>query len=107
MLSYNFKIVPHWTSINPERVLRILVVPGTEELSGDDDVAATPPRHMSNMRFSDRARAGPKPKLKRPKILKRRGSRSHQIGGKDWGERCIDVFEVIAQIGEGGVSIRT
>ena len=22
-------------------------------------------------------------------------------GGKDWGERCVDVFEVIDQIGEG------
>lgn len=22
-------------------------------------------------------------------------------GGKDWGERCVDVFEFIAQIGEG------
>lgn len=38
-------------------------------------------------------------KRKRPTILHRRNSRSHAI--KDWGERCVDVFEVIAQIGEG------
>ena len=45
----------------------------------------------------------PRPKLKRPKILhRRRGSKnSMQTGGKDWGERCVDVFEMIAQIGEG------
>lgn len=38
-------------------------------------------------------------KRKRPTILHRRNSRSQAI--KDWGERCVDVFEVIAQIGEG------
>lgn len=49
----------------------------------------------------------PQPKLKRPKILnKRRSSRNSHLpmsasGGKDWGERCVDVFEVITQIGEG------
>lgn len=49
----------------------------------------------------------PQPKLKRPKILnKRRSSRNSHLpmsasAGKDWGERCVDVFEVIAQIGEG------
>lgn len=79
------------------------VIPGTEELSGDDDVANTPPRLFNNFRMGDRSRnTGPKPRLKRPKILKRRGSRNFQaISGKDWGERCVDMFEVIAQIGEG------
>lgn len=47
----------------------------------------------------------PRPKLKRPKILhRRRGSKntaSSATGGRDWGERCVEVFEVIAQIGEG------
>lgn len=38
-------------------------------------------------------------KRKRPTILHRRNSRSQ--AAKDWGERCVDVFEVIAQIGEG------
>ncbi|XP_003704023.2 cyclin-dependent kinase 12 isoform X2 [Megachile rotundata] len=75
------------------------VVPGSEDLSGEDDPNATPPRLKVE-------RVPPKPKLKRPKILKRRGSRNCHTpmsasGGKDWGERCVDVFEVIAQIGEG------
>ncbi|XP_023288505.1 cyclin-dependent kinase 12 isoform X3 [Orussus abietinus] len=75
------------------------VVPGSEELSGEDDPAISPPRAKID-------RVAPKPKLKRPKILKRRGSRNCHLpmsatGGKDWGERCVDVFEVIAQIGEG------
>ncbi|EZA62427.1 Cyclin-dependent kinase [Ooceraea biroi] len=75
------------------------VVPGSEDLSGEDDPNATPPR-------SKVERVAPKPKLKRPKILKRRGSRNCHTpmsasGGKDWGERCVDVFEFITQIGEG------
>ncbi|XP_071653021.1 uncharacterized protein Cdk12 isoform X3 [Temnothorax longispinosus] len=75
------------------------VVPGSEDLSGEDDPNATPPRLKVE-------RVAPKPKLKRPKILKRRGSRNCHApmsasGGKDWGERCVDVFEFIAQIGEG------
>jgi len=78
---------------------KIVVVPGSEDLSGEDDPNATPPRLKVE-------RVTPKPKLKRPKILKRRGSRNCHApmsasGGKDWGERCVDVFEFITQIGEG------
>jgi cyclin-dependent kinase 12/13 len=45
----------------------------------------------------------PKPKLKRPRILSRKREDPGPMapGGRDWGERCVDVFEVIAQIGEG------
>ncbi|KAJ8952123.1 hypothetical protein NQ318_018459 [Aromia moschata] len=75
------------------------VIPGTEELSGDDDVVTTPPRN--NTKIVEKAKPAPKPKLKRPTILKRKGSRNFQTSGKDWGERCVDMFEVIAQIGEG------
>lgn len=74
-----------------------VVVPGTEELSGDDDMASTPPRQSKK----DERGKGPKPRLKRPKILKHRGSRTLHNTGKEWGERCVDVFQVIAQIGEG------
>ncbi|XP_065339359.1 cyclin-dependent kinase 12 isoform X1 [Cloeon dipterum] len=44
-----------------------------------------------------------KMKLKRPKILSRDIYDLGPMapGGKDWGERCVDVFEVIDQIGEG------
>ncbi|XP_060529728.1 cyclin-dependent kinase 12 isoform X2 [Cylas formicarius] len=76
------------------------VIPGTEELSGDEeDLASTPPRN--NLKIVERPKPVIKPKLKRPRILKRRGSRSFQTCGKDWGERCVDMFEVIAQTGEG------
>lgn len=34
----------------------------------------------------------------RPKIINRRRSES---SSGDWGERCVDVFQIIAQIGEG------
>lgn len=78
-----------------------VVIPGTEELSGDDDVTNTPPRIFNN-KLGEKSKTPPKPRLKRPKILKRRGSRNFQaVSGKDWGERCVDMFEVIAQIGEG------
>lgn len=70
------------------------VVPGTEELSGEEDITLTPPR------VGNKIKNLPKPKFKRPKILKRRGSKSLQLQ-RDWGERCVDVFEVINQIGEG------
>lgn len=72
----------------------VVVSAGAEDLSGDDD-GSTPPR-------DGRDRRAARPKLKRPKILKRRGSRSLQaITRPDWGERCVDVFEMINQIGEG------
>lgn len=78
------------------------VVPGTEELSGDEEGAGTPPRLPKRGGDERRGGAGPRPKLKRPKILKKGGARGgHQREGKEWGERCVDVFEVIAQIGEG------
>ncbi|XP_049823936.1 cyclin-dependent kinase 12 isoform X3 [Aethina tumida] len=74
------------------------LVTGTEELSGDEDITTTPPRNSK----IDKSKQALKPKYKRPKILRRRGSRSFQaISGKDWGERCIDMFEVKEQIGEG------
>ncbi|XP_044753976.1 cyclin-dependent kinase 12 isoform X1 [Coccinella septempunctata] len=75
------------------------VVPGTEDLSGDE-LVTTPPRNDSK---ANEKKIAPKPELKRPKILKRRGSRNNvtTMCGKDWGERCVDMFEVIAQIGEG------
>nr|XP_040220743.2 cyclin-dependent kinase 12 isoform X2 [Anopheles coluzzii] len=42
----------------------------------------------------------------RPRILNRRHSRNMTApmsasGGKDWGERCVEVFDMLEQIGEG------
>nr|CAH7767721.1 unnamed protein product [Callosobruchus chinensis] len=77
------------------------VIPGTEELSGDDDIPTTPPRNNLHPKVEKLPKITPKPKLKRPTILKRKGSRVVHTSFRDWGERCVDMFEVIAQIGEG------
>lgn len=72
------------------------MVPGSEDLSGDDDYTSSPnPQNRSKSNSSMRREI----KRKRPTILNRRDSRSQPV--KDWGERCVDVFEVITQIGEG------
>ncbi|XP_055306762.1 cyclin-dependent kinase 12 isoform X2 [Sitodiplosis mosellana] len=85
------------------------MVPGSEDLSGDDDYISSPVTsghsssfkqnnsvlHVNSGGISNKKDV----KRKRPTILHRRNSRSQTI--KDWGERCVDVFEVIAQIGEG------
>jgi cyclin-dependent kinase 12/13 len=82
------------------------VVPGSEELSADEDTILTPPPPVvvPEKLAKSSNKVMPRPKLKRPKILRRRGSKntaSLATGGRDWGERCVEVFEVIAQIGEG------
>lgn len=44
----------------------------------------------------------PNVKIKRPKVLHRkRGAKSAAASPIDWGEQCVDMFEVINQIGEG------
>lgn len=44
----------------------------------------------------------PNVKIKRPKVLhRRRGAKSAAASPIDWGEQCVDMFEVINQIGEG------
>ncbi|XP_049873608.1 cyclin-dependent kinase 12 isoform X2 [Pectinophora gossypiella] len=87
------------------------VIPGSEELSGDELDGSTPPPasrrdQYSHMFTSKRARDSTGPKLKRPRILKRRGSKVVPVAtpthhAKDWGEKCVDGFQVITQIGEG------
>ncbi|XP_048478363.1 cyclin-dependent kinase 12 isoform X8 [Plutella xylostella] len=91
------------------------VIPGSEELSGDELDGSTPPpasrRDQYSHVFSSRqgARGDPNAagsKLKRPRILKRRGSKVVPVAtpthhAKDWGEKCVDGFQVITQIGEG------
>lgn len=88
------------------------VIPGSEELSGDELDGSTPPpasrrdhySHVFSSRKTARDNAGCK--LKRPRILKRRGSKVVAVAtpahhAKDWGEKCVDGFQVITQIGEG------
>ncbi|XP_026287752.1 cyclin-dependent kinase 12 isoform X1 [Frankliniella occidentalis] len=79
------------------------VVGGSEDFSADEDGPQTPPppTSMSKLNVGKPAKG----KLKRPKIVnKHRPSRNSMMpatGGKDWGERCVDMFDVITQIGEG------
>lgn len=74
----------------------------SDDLSGDED-QATPPRNSASVLARQRLQHRPKPKLKRPRIVSRKKELPGPMapGGRDWGERCVDVFEVIAQIGEG------
>lgn len=68
------------------------VIAGTEELSPDDDALSTPPLTRSAL-----------PKLRsatvRPRILN--AKRHDRTSLEDWSERCVEVFDIIAQIGEG------
>lgn len=78
------------------------MVPGSEDLSGDDEIIGSPPSTAARQTSGNSKGATkkePTVRRKRPTILGRRNSRSQAI--RDWGERCVDVFEVIAQIGEG------
>ncbi|XP_050351183.1 cyclin-dependent kinase 12 isoform X4 [Nymphalis io] len=87
------------------------VIPGSEELSGDELDGSTPPpapraTHSYSHVFSARKAGNAGSKLKRPRILKRRGSKVVPVAtpthhAKDWGEKCVDGFQVITQIGEG------
>lgn len=68
----------------------VSVVPGSKDLSGDDNPNLTPRLKAE--------RDQSKLKLKRPKILKRRDWRDCQqptVGGRDWSERSVKVFKVI------------
>ncbi|XP_013119253.2 cyclin-dependent kinase 12 [Stomoxys calcitrans] len=82
------------------------MVPGGEDLSGDDELINSPEDfdNVSNStsiqvgKLEKAAKSTNDAKRKRPIILNRRDSRNNV---RDWGERCVDVFEMIAQIGEG------
>lgn len=78
------------------------MVPGSEDVSGDE--LEMSPRQGTGANGSHLT-PNKKPKVfKRPIILNRRNSRSAVgpgPGGLDWGERSVDVFEVLVQIGEG------
>ncbi|XP_046436885.1 cyclin-dependent kinase 12-like isoform X4 [Daphnia pulex] len=73
------------------------VVSGAEELSPDEDMSGmTPP---SNPDGSASTIKGPRPKSLRPVIYGKKLLES--MTAKDWGVRCVDTFEMVAQIGEG------
>lgn len=65
-------------------------IAGTEELSDDDEVLM--------------AKKIKKARMQRPKIINRRPSRGldDESGANcEWGGRCVEAFEIMAQIGEG------
>lgn len=85
------------------------MVPGSEDLSGDDELINSPEdfdnlggagsgTDSKSSTTNTKNKNSTEPKRKRPVILNRRDSRNNV---RDWGERCVDVFEMIAQIGEG------
>lgn len=72
-------------------------VPGTEDLS-DDENDASLARKVNNKIRGNGTAISVSAKIQRPKIINRRLSRGPD---GDWGERCVEVFQIIAQIGEG------
>lgn len=86
----------------PSKKVRLLdmpmppMIPGTEDLSNDEN----------DIMFGRKPQRGVKgngtAKTARPKIIMRRRS-DNAVG--DWGERCVDVFQIMAQIGEGNLII--
>lgn len=83
----------------PSKKMRLLDMPmppmiaGTEDLSNDENDVMFG-RKASKLNAKGNGTA----KVERPKIINRR--RSDSAAG-DWGERCVEVFQIMAQIGEG------
>lgn len=83
----------------PSKKMRLLdmpmppLIPGTEDLSNDENDAMFG-RKKANVKGNGTA------KTPRPKIINRRRS-DNSVG--DWGERCVEKFEIMAQIGEGKI----
>lgn len=83
----------------PSKKMRLLDMPmppmiaGTEDLSNDENDVMF---GRKTQKFS--VKGNGTAKVERPKIINRR--RSDSAAG-DWGERCVEVFQIMAQIGEG------
>lgn len=67
------------------------MIAGTEELSPDDDMSTPPLSRLGH--YKSRS------SVARPKILN--AKRHDRTPLEDWSERCVEVFDIIAQIGEG------
>lgn len=83
----------------PSKKMRLLdmpmppMIPGTEDLSNDEnDSMFGKKSQKSGVKGNGTA------KVTRPKIIMRRRS-DNAVG--NWGERCVEVFKIMAQIGEG------
>lgn len=81
---------PPPTTSKKIKLTELPMPPGTEELSDDDEVML--------------AKKIKKARMQRPKIINRRPSRGldDENGANcEWGGRCVEAFEIMAQIGEG------
>ena len=70
------------------------VVEGAEDLSSEEDLSL--PAKVDD---DIGVRRGPRPKSVRPTICGKK--RAENTSAEDWGVRCVDTFEMVAQIGEG------
>ncbi|EAA13162.4 AGAP004780-PA [Anopheles gambiae str. PEST] len=84
------------------------MVPGSEDLSGEEDIGSPllPSNRDTIQNLTPSGQTAGKAPVARPRILNRRHSRNMTApmsasGGKDWGERCVEVFDMLEQIGEG------
>ena len=76
------------------------VIDGTEDLSPDEESALSPGLLLDRQPvLQPPQQIRNKPSAPRPKILNRK--RQDRIHPEDWSERCVEVFDTIAQIGEG------
>jgi hypothetical protein len=83
----------------PSKKMRLLDMPMPPMISGTEDLS----NDENDSMFGRKSQKGSvkgngTAKVVRPKIIMRRRS-DNAVG--DWGERCVDVFRIIAQIGEG------
>ncbi|KAB7494369.1 Cyclin-dependent kinase 12 [Armadillidium nasatum] len=78
------------------------MIDGSETLSPDDTGQSPGVLSLSSLSSGNIIKnmvPRPKPSSHRPKILnKKRHDRTHP---EDWSERCVEVFDILAQIGEG------
>ncbi|KAK9501455.1 hypothetical protein O3M35_012174 [Rhynocoris fuscipes] len=107
------KTQPLTRTVQPaKKGIRDLPLPpgvAAEELTIDDE-SSTPPHGIKRLsggtsaqqqfynKLNSKKAVG---RLIRPKILHKTRTKPHGTASRTWGERCVDVFEVIAHIGEG------
>jgi cyclin-dependent kinase 12/13 len=87
------------TIAGPSKKLRLLDMPMPPMLPASDDLSNDENDSMAGKKGQKaNARGNGTAKTIRPKIINRRRS-DNSVG--DWGERCVEVFQIMAQIGEG------
>jgi cyclin-dependent kinase 12/13 len=88
-----------YLTAGPSKKMRLLDMPMPPMISGTEDLS----NDENDSMFGKKSQKGSvkgngTAKITRPKIIMRRRS-DNAVG--NWGERCVDVFQIMAQIGEG------